>query len=190
MGGDVSSIFLDEVGRRLGREGGDDEGRALQGFCYVCGGLQAFGQLDVRQVARVAPRGSNSSGLLWVPAVPPYAMTLAGRQKGHRRPEVAAAEDTNFLWLLFRVVVDVLLEGGARRGLGRHLCVDGVLARSGPTAVLRKRRLSTLDFRCLRRVYIYSTRPAAFLRWRSVHRLISSADDLVLLALVSYRPLE
>ena len=47
--GDVSSIFLDEVGRRLGREGGDDEGRAFEGFCYVCGGLQAFGQLDVRQ---------------------------------------------------------------------------------------------------------------------------------------------
>jgi hypothetical protein len=47
-------------------------------------------------------------------------MTLAGRQKGHRRPEVAAAEDTNFLWLLFRVVVDVLLEGGARPGLRRH----------------------------------------------------------------------
>ena len=72
-------------------------------------------------------------------------------------------QDTNFLGLLFRVVVDVLLEGRARGGLGRHFMrVDGVLARSGPTAVLRKRRLSTLDFRCLRRVYIDSTRPAAF----------------------------
>ena len=121
-------MFLDEVGRRLGREGGDDEGRAFEGFWYVCGGLQAFGQLDVRQVARVAPRGSNSSGLRRVAAVPPYTMTLAGRQKGHRGPEVASTEDTNFLGFLLRVVVDVLLEGGAR-GLGGHgRCASTALA--------------------------------------------------------------
>ena len=79
---------------------------------------------DVREIARVAPRCINSRGLLRVAAVPPHAMTLAGGQKGHRGPKVASAQDTNFLGFLLRVVVDVLLEGGARGRLGSHVCAS------------------------------------------------------------------
>ena len=38
-------MFLDEVGRRLGREGGDDEGRAFEGFGDVRRRVQALGKL-------------------------------------------------------------------------------------------------------------------------------------------------
>jgi hypothetical protein len=51
-------------------------------------------------------------------------VTLAGGEEGHRGPEIASAQDTNFLGLLFRVVVDVLREGGARGGLGGHVCAS------------------------------------------------------------------